>query len=141
MDGSEHDYRPCKRVRLGDSFESGTISFSSSALVGGPDHDVYTQAPPRLNFEEAQSINPFVSSCETYHHLTGDSQYARCAELNYQSTTTLRRNIGSSPSALSGTTLQGNDRFSIKDSPGQVCFGMVGLRFQERAPRYSTCEI
>ena len=129
MHGSEHDHRPCKRVRLGDSFESGTISFSSSALIGSPDHNVYTQVPPSVDFEEVQSINPFVSSCETYH------QFARCAELDYQSTTTLRRNIGSLPSAVSGTTPQCNDRFSIKDSTGQVCFGMVGVRFQDRAPQ------
>ena len=134
MDGSEHKHRPCKKIRLEDTFESRNISISSFQNDGpsqGRDHSVYTQPPARLNPEEARNINSCISTRETeiYHRLTVEYQSAQCAELNHQASKK-SRSIASCSSSTSctpaGTPLEYDSELSAKKHPDQVCFGMVG---------------
>ena len=130
MDGIEHNHRPWKKIRFEKSFECERISLRSFQPNEDRDHCVHTQAPTTLNLEEAQNSNPVALMRETYHHLNVDHQYAQCAELNHQSTTTSRSNISSSSSASSaaaGILPECNYEPSFEKSPDQVCFGMVGL--------------
>ena len=134
MDGSEHNQRPCKRIRLEGTFESRNISISSfkhDEPSQGCDLSIYAQVPPRLNFGEARNSNPFVSTWETeiHHRLTVEYQSARCAELNHQGSKTSESIKSCSPSALftpAGTPLEYKNELATKKFPDQVCFGMVG---------------
>ena len=144
MEGSEHAHRPCKRIRLTHTFEYEVTSFSSPQVNQGHDHGAYTQALPRLNLEEARTINPFVSTCETHRHQTFDYLFAQCTGLNDQSPTTSTSIISPSPSVLPaavGPQPECNNGLSTGVSPDQVCFGMVGLLLLKQGPRYSTCKL
>ena len=145
MDASEHIHRPRKKIRLEGTFESRNISISTfqhdepSQSSQSPDHSVYAQEPPRLNFEEARNINSFVSTSETeiHHRLTVEYRSTQCAELNHQRSRTSRSVTSCSPSALctpAGAPLEYNSELSTKIYPDQVCFGMVG---PHSAARYS----
>ena len=127
MDGSEHDRRPSKKIRLEDACDSGIIPSSSSQL----DSDrVYNRSPPKLKLTEARSISPLTTACETRHHLTVDYQFTQYTAFDYQSAITYRGCIGSAPatsSATAGTTFDCNDELSYTEPPDQVCFGMVSL--------------
>lgn len=133
MDGSEHNHRPRKKIRLEDT-ESNNISinnFQCDEVSQGRDHSVHAHEPPRLNFEEVRSINSFVSTSETeiHHRLTDEYQSGRCAELNPQGISTSRSITSCSPSALStpaGRPLGYNNEIPTKKYSDQVCFGIVG---------------
>ncbi len=140
MESSEADHRPYKRIRFGDTFESGISSFSSSQLG---DHDVYTQTPPLLNLEEAQTTYPAISTSGTRHHLTIDYQASKCTGSNQYSTEMSGRTISYTSAAFSAaasTSSGTKDELSIKESADQVCFGMVRLLFLEIAPPNRYCE-
>ena len=124
MDGSEHDLRPCKRIRLGNTRSPGIISPSSSQFDG--DQGVYSQSPLRLDLKEAQSINSVISTYETQRHLTVDDQFTHSTAYGRQKIVEDSDNIDSS-SAAAGTLSDCNNGFPISDTPNQVCFGMVGL--------------
>ena len=134
MEGSEHANRPCKRIRLGDTSESEIRYFSSVQVDQGHDHGAYTQALPRLDLEEAQTINPVVSTCETDHHETFDYLLAQWAGSSHQGPTLSKSNISPSLSvspAAVGTPPEYKDGLCIEVSRDQVCFGMVGLLLLE----------
>ena len=143
MDGSEYDHRQCKKIRLEDTSESRNVSISSFQHDGpsqDPDHSVYIQEPPRVNFEEARNIDSLVSTCETesHHRLTVEYQSVQCAEPSHQGSTTPRSITSCPPSALctpTWKTLEYSSEFPIKKYPDQVCFGMVGLHL---AAQYSS---
>ena len=126
MDGSEHNHRPRKKIRLEETCESRNISISSFQ------HDEPSQGRNRsFYFEEARNINSFISTCETevHHRLTVGHQSARCAELNHQGSETSRSITSCSPSALctpAETPLEYNSELPTKKYADQVCFGMVG---------------
>ena len=133
MDGSEYNYRPRKKIRLEATLESSNISISSFQHDGhsqAREHSVYTQASPRLSYDQARDINPFFSTCETetHHRLTIGYQSARCAELNHQGTETSRSITSCSPSASctpAETLLEYSNKLPAKIDSDQVCFGMV----------------
>ena len=140
MDDRMHDRQPCKRIRLEHILESGIISYSSSQDDGGSDHGVCVQAPPRLNLEKAENINPSISTYKTHHHLTVDFHLTQCIEFDDQSRKSPGSNISSSPSALSTTAATPSDYsngLSNRDVIDQVCFGMVCLSLLEHSPRYT----
>lgn len=123
MDGSEHDRRPLKRLRLESTHGSGSIFPSSFQSDEDRDHGVYTQVP---------LIDPLVSTSETYCHLTADYGCNQCPESNHQNTTTSKSDISPWPSTFSAaleTSLECSNELSTKDSMDQVCFGMVRLHF------------
>ena len=123
MDGSEHDHRPWKRIRLEDTYGSGSIDSSSFQSNEDCDHGVYIEAP---------LINTIVSTSEKYSHLTADYQFGQCPGPYHQTTTTSRSNTSLWPltfSPAAGISLEGNNELSIKNSMNQVCFGMVGLHY------------
>ena len=134
MDGSEYNHRPRKKICLEATLESRNISISSFQHDGhsqGREHSVYTQVPPRLNFDEARDIKPSFSTCETETHrrLTSGYQSAPCAELNHQGTETPRRITSCLPSASctpAETLLEYGSELPTKIYSDQVCFGMVG---------------
>ena len=134
MDGSEHNQRPCKRIRLEGTFESRNItvsSFQHGEPSQGRDHSVYAQVPPRLNFDEARNNNSFVSTCESeiHHRLTVKNQSTRCAELNDQGSKASGSITSCSHSALctpARTPLEYNSKLATEKYPDLVCFGMVG---------------
>lgn len=134
MDGSEHNHRPYKRIRLEDTFESRNTSINSvphDEPSQGRDDSFYTQTPPSSNLEVARSIHPFVSTCETetHHRLIVEYQSARCAELNHQGVHTSGSITSCSPSGLyspAETPLEYKSELTTKKCPDQVCFGMVG---------------
>ena len=82
MDGRKHGGRPYKRMRLEYTFESQTVSCSSSrdAIDVGRDHGVYAEAPPRLNPEEAGNNSPSISTYETHHRLNVDYNLTQCTD-------------------------------------------------------------
>ena len=138
MDGSQHDYRPRKKIRLEDTFESRNVSINSfqyDESSQGLHHNVYAQEPPKFKFEEARNTNSFVSTCEaeiqTHHRLTVEHQYGQCTELYHQGSETSGTIASCSPSALytpAGTPLGYNSELLTKDYSDEVCFGMVGPR-------------
>lgn len=144
MDGRMHDRRPYKRTRLEYTFESQTVSCSSSrdAVNVGRDHGVYYEAPPRLSPEEleAGNISPSITPCEAHHRLNVDYHLPQCIGFDCQSIRTSGSKISSLPSTLSatgGNSSGYSNGFSNRDTTEQVCFGMVRLPSLEHSPQYT----